>query len=108
MILANNGPLESLGFAQNRLTHVFPYASMTMDLPPETLRQLGGQPGWGVTPSDPMVTTMRRIDTAWRQPQCHPHLRQLPSGDAAFGHRLAPHRHRPPRQVRRPLLHCPG
>ena len=63
VILANNGHLESFGFAENRLMHVFLYASMTVDLPPETLKQLGGQPRWGVTPSDPMGTTMRRIDT---------------------------------------------
>jgi len=64
VILANNGHLESFGFATNRLMHVFLYASMTVDLPPEVLKTLGGQPRWGVTPSDPMGTTMRRIDTA--------------------------------------------
>ena len=64
VILANNGHLESFGFARDRLMHVFLYASMTVDLPLETLKQLGGQPRWGVTPSDPMGTTMRRIDTA--------------------------------------------
>ena len=64
VILANNGHLESFGFAANRLMHVFLYASMTVDLPAETLKALGGQPRWGVTPSDPMGTTMRRIDTA--------------------------------------------
>jgi glycine/D-amino acid oxidase-like deaminating enzyme len=64
LILANNGHLESFGFAANRLMHVFLFASMTADLPSETLKQLGGQPRWGVTPSDPMGTTMRRIDTA--------------------------------------------
>lgn len=64
VILANNGHLESFGFAANRLMHVFLYASMTVDLAPETLKALGGQPRWGVTPSDPMGTTMRRIDTA--------------------------------------------
>ena len=64
VILANNGHLESFGFAANRLMHVFLYASMTVDLPPEALQKLGGQPRWGVTPSDPMGTTMRRIDTA--------------------------------------------
>ncbi|MBN8631713.1 MAG: FAD-binding oxidoreductase [Rhodobacterales bacterium] len=64
VILANNGHLESFGFAANRLMHVFLYASMTVDLPPETLKTMGGQPRWGVTPSDPMGTTMRRIDTA--------------------------------------------
>lgn len=64
VILANNGHVESFGFAQNRLMHVFLFASMTVDLPPETLRKLGGAARWGVTPSDPMGTTMRRIDTA--------------------------------------------
>lgn len=63
VILANNGHLESFGFAQNRLMHVFLYASMTVDLPAETVKSLGGAPRWGVTPSDPMGTTMRRIDT---------------------------------------------
>jgi glycine/D-amino acid oxidase-like deaminating enzyme len=63
VILANNGHLESFGFAANRLMHVFLYASMTIDLGPDLLKKLGGQPRWGVTPSDPMGTTMRRIDT---------------------------------------------
>lgn len=63
VILANNGHLESFGFAANRLMHVFLYASMTVDLPPEALKTLGGQPRWGVTPADPMGTTMRRIDS---------------------------------------------
>jgi glycine/D-amino acid oxidase-like deaminating enzyme len=64
VILANNGHLESFGFAQARLMHIFLYASMTVDLDAETVKQLSGQPRWGVTPSDPMGTTMRRIDSA--------------------------------------------
>lgn len=64
VILANNGHLESFGFAAGRLMHVFLYASMTVDLDAASLKLLGGQPRWGVTPSDPMGTTMRRIDTA--------------------------------------------
>ncbi|MEY4983636.1 MAG: hypothetical protein RIR62_1902 [Pseudomonadota bacterium] len=63
VILANNGHLESFGFARGRLMHVFLYASMSVDLDEAALRALGGQPRWGVTPSDPMGTTMRRIDT---------------------------------------------
>ncbi|MFT4149755.1 MAG: FAD-binding oxidoreductase [Paracoccaceae bacterium] len=63
VILANNGHLESFGFAAGRLMHVFLYASMTVELQGDTLRRLGGQPRWGITPSDPMGTTMRRIDT---------------------------------------------
>ena len=62
VILANNGHLESFGFARHRLMHIFLYASMTVALGDEHLRRLGGQPRWGVTPSDPMGTTMRRID----------------------------------------------
>lgn len=63
VILTNNGHLESFGFARGRLMHVFLYASMTVELDAAALRALGGQPRWGVTPSDPMGTTMRRIDT---------------------------------------------
>lgn len=64
VVLANNGHLESFGFAARQLMHVFLYASMTVDLGASDLAALGGQPRWGVTPSDPMGTTMRRIDTA--------------------------------------------
>lgn len=62
VLLANNGHLESFGFAKQRLMHIFLYASMTVSLSPEDLSRLGGEPRWGVTPSDPMGTTMRRID----------------------------------------------
>jgi glycine/D-amino acid oxidase-like deaminating enzyme len=64
VILANNGHLESFGFAKQRLMHIFLHASMTVILDAHALKKLGGQPRWGVTPSDPMGTTMRRIDTA--------------------------------------------
>ncbi|MDE2383808.1 MAG: FAD-binding oxidoreductase [Alphaproteobacteria bacterium] len=63
VILANNGHLESFGFATQRLMHIFLFASMTVDLGREALQKLGGQPRWGITPSDPMGTTMRKIDT---------------------------------------------
>ncbi len=64
VILANNGHLESFGFARRRLMHVFLYASMTVELDRNARSRLGGHPRWGITPSDPMGTTMRRIDTA--------------------------------------------
>ena len=64
VILANNGHLESFGFARRRLMHIFLFASMTVDLDADTLKTLAGAPRWGITPSDPMGTTMRRIDTA--------------------------------------------
>ncbi|MDP0926997.1 FAD-binding oxidoreductase [Paracoccus onubensis] len=62
LILANNGHLESFGFARGRLMHVFLFASMTPDLDSDALARLGGAARWGITPSDPMGTTMRRID----------------------------------------------
>ncbi|WP_438750272.1 hypothetical protein [Pararhizobium sp. O133] len=64
VILANNGDLKSFGFARRRLMHVFLYASMTIELHKNALSRLGGPSRWGITPSDPMGTTMRRIDTA--------------------------------------------
>jgi len=60
VILAVNGHLESFGVAKGRLVQLFLFASMTEELDPQAL---GGAPRWGVTPSDPMGTTMRRIDT---------------------------------------------
>lgn len=63
VILANNGHLESFGFKRHRLMHVFLFAMMTPSLDQDALAKLGGAPRWGVTPSDPMGTTMRRIDT---------------------------------------------
>ncbi|MGI3185642.1 NAD(P)/FAD-dependent oxidoreductase [Nioella aestuarii] len=58
VIMANNGQLESFGFARHRLMHIFLYASMTPVLPDGAVK---GADRWGVTPSDPMGTTMRKI-----------------------------------------------
>lgn len=63
VILTVNGHLQSFGFAKGRLMQLFLFAMMTPDMDAESLRKLGGQPRWGITPSDPMGTTMRRIDT---------------------------------------------
>ncbi|WP_171098041.1 FAD-binding oxidoreductase [Ruegeria sp. HKCCD7255] len=63
LILTVNGQLESFGFKKDRLMQLFLFAVMTPELNSDTLGKLGGQPRWGVTPSDPMGTTMRRIDT---------------------------------------------
>ncbi|MCY4334988.1 MAG: FAD-binding oxidoreductase [Litoreibacter sp.] len=59
VILANNGHAESFGLFRRQLMHVFTYASMTESLPEAVL---GGEPTWGVTPSEPMGTTVRRIN----------------------------------------------
>ncbi|MFL4471751.1 NAD(P)/FAD-dependent oxidoreductase [Tateyamaria armeniaca] len=61
VILAVNGHLGSFGHMQGRLMHVFTYASMTRPLGADEVARLGGNPVWGVTPADPMGTTVRRI-----------------------------------------------
>lgn len=60
IILAVNGHAESFGFFKGRLMHVFTYASMTEALSENQRRRLGGEDDWGVTPSDPMGSTVRR------------------------------------------------
>lgn len=61
VILAVNGHLNSFGFLPGRLMHVFTYASMTRALGPEEVARLGGDAQWGITPADPLGTTVRRI-----------------------------------------------
>ena len=60
LIMAVNGHAESFGFFRQRLMHVFTYASMTTALDGAQQSRLGGLPGWGVTPADPMGSTVRR------------------------------------------------
>ena len=62
IIITTNGHLESFGIAKGKLLQIFLYASMTEELDNDALKKLGGHARWGVTPSDPMGTTMRRID----------------------------------------------
>ncbi len=64
VILANNGHLESFGFMRGRLMHIMLNACMTPELTPDQLRALGGETVWGITPGDPMGTTLRRIGPA--------------------------------------------
>lgn len=61
VILAVNGHAQSFGHFKQRLLHVFTYASITRALSADECRSLGGVPRWGVTPADPMGTTVRRI-----------------------------------------------
>lgn len=63
VILTVNGHLESFGIERGRLMQLFLYAVMTPELDREALTGLGGRPRWGITPSDPMGTTVRRIDS---------------------------------------------
>jgi len=61
VILAVNGHLNSFGYAKSRLMHVFTYASMTRAFSPQEIANLGGHAIWGLTPADPVGTTVRRI-----------------------------------------------
>ncbi|SHE73605.1 Glycine/D-amino acid oxidase [Ruegeria intermedia] len=63
LILSVNGHLESFGVERGRLMQLFLFAAITQELDADALARLGGQSRWGVTPSDPMGTTVRRIDT---------------------------------------------
>ena len=62
VIMAVNGHAENFGFYKNRLMHVFTYASMTDALSDDQQKRLGGDLNWGITPSDPMGSTVRRHD----------------------------------------------
>ena len=62
IIMAVNGHAESFGFYKNKLMHVFTYASMTDALTKTQMNKLGGSVSWGITPSDPMGSTVRRHD----------------------------------------------
>ncbi|MEM7075848.1 MAG: FAD-binding oxidoreductase [Pseudomonadota bacterium] len=61
VILAVNGHAESFGQFKGRLLHVFLYASMTRALSKDEVARLGGKPRWGLTPADPLGSTVRRI-----------------------------------------------
>jgi len=61
VILAVNGHLNSFGLMQNQLMHVFTYGSMTRPLTDAEAAALGGAPNWGLTPADPLGTTVRKI-----------------------------------------------
>ncbi len=64
VILANNGHLESFGFKSGQLMHIMLNACMSVEIGADDLRKLGGQETWGLTPSDPMGCTVRRISKA--------------------------------------------
>ncbi len=60
VILATNGHIESFGHFTRKLVHVILYASMTRALS-EGEADITGKENWGITPSDPAATTMRKI-----------------------------------------------
>lgn len=60
VIMATNGHLESFGFERGRLMQLFLFGVMTPEL---EAADLPGADHWGITPSDPMGTSVRRIAT---------------------------------------------
>lgn len=61
IILAVNGHAESFGYFRRRLVHIHLYGSMTRALSQDETRVLGGDARYGLTPSDPMGSTVRRL-----------------------------------------------
>ena len=61
VVLAVNGHAQSFGQFERQLMQVYTYGSMTRAMRADEVERLGGQPNWGVTPSDPMGSTIRRI-----------------------------------------------
>lgn len=61
VILTVNGHLQSFGYYQRHLVHVFTYGSMTRALTKNEIKTLDGRRNWALTPADPLGTTVRRI-----------------------------------------------
>lgn len=61
VILAVNGHANSFGHFKSQLMHIHLYGSMTRALTADEVRCLGGDRWWGLTPADPMGSTVRRI-----------------------------------------------
>ena len=61
VILGVNGHAESFSFFKRRLMHVILFGSMTRALTDQEIEKVGGERRWGVTPADPIATTVRRI-----------------------------------------------
>jgi len=61
VIMAVNGHANSFDKFKGRLIHIHLYGSMTRALTADECKRLGGQSRWGLTPADPMGSTVRRI-----------------------------------------------
>lgn len=96
LILTVNGHIESFGFFERRLMHVFLYASMTRRLTSDEVIKLGGEPAWALIPADPRGSTIRRLhedrilvrNSATYNPAMNPTARDIerfaPVHDASF------------------------
>ena len=58
IIFAINGHIQNFGFYKNRLIHLFTFAAVTQKFSKE---ELSGQDQWGITPANPVGTTVRKI-----------------------------------------------
>ena len=61
VVLTVNGHLQSFGYYEQHLVHVYTYGSMTHALTTKEVNALGGQSNWALTPADPLGTTVRRF-----------------------------------------------
>ncbi|MBB3232115.1 NAD(P)/FAD-dependent oxidoreductase [Halomonas stenophila] len=63
LVLANNAYAAQFGQLglKGRILPVYTYGSLTRPLDPQQLAALGGEESWGLTPADPMGTTVRRM-----------------------------------------------
>ncbi len=61
VVLAVNGFVENFGYYQKRLMHITLYGSMTRELTNSEVAALGGADRWGITPSNPFGSTVRKI-----------------------------------------------
>lgn len=62
VLLAVNGLIETFGYYRHRLMHINLYGSMTRELSCDEIDALGGAESWGITPADPIGSTVRRIN----------------------------------------------
>lgn len=60
LVLANNSYARDLGAARSRLAAVYTYAGLTPQLPESVLQALGSNTNWGLLPTHPMGSTLRR------------------------------------------------
>ncbi|MFT6914726.1 MAG: glycine/D-amino acid oxidase-like deaminating enzyme [Motiliproteus sp.] len=61
LILANNAYLTQFGLFRGSLLPIYTYGSMTRQLMDAELQRLGGDESWGLIPSDPLGSTVRRL-----------------------------------------------
>ena len=85
VILAVNGHAQSFGQFTRRLVHVYTYGSMTKAMDGDTIKRLGGQPNWGLTPADPLGSTVRRISGVEMEHRWGGHLCLSLNNVPAFG-----------------------